>query len=368
VAYEFKLPDLGEGLTEAEIARWLVAEGQSIAEDAPLVEVQTDKTTVEIPSPRAGTVLKILVEEGEIAPVGAVLVVIGEEGEQLLRAVERRDTRADAPAEPLVAVVPPEPVDAVRATPAVRQLARELGVDLVGVHPTGPGGRIQESDVRASAAGSGDGRRVPIRGIRRAIVEQVTRAHREIPAVSFVEECDFTDVDVSLLVPLAIHASARALVEHPDLNARLEGDDIVLYDRVDVGIAVQTDAGLVVPVVRACERLTVEEIAREATRLAAGAREGSLAAEELRDSTFTVTSAGKLGGLLVTPLINYPEVAILGLHRIAERPVVRAGEIVARSMGNVSVTFDHRAVDGVVAAAFCLDVISRLQSGTANAA
>ncbi|HEY6076669.1 MAG TPA: dihydrolipoamide acetyltransferase family protein, partial [Gaiella sp.] len=271
MAYEFKLPDLGEGLTEAEIARWLVAEGQSIAEDEPLVEVQTDKTTVEIPSPRAGMVLKILVEEGQIAPVGAVLVVIGEEGEQLLRAVERRDTRADAPAEPLVAVVPPEPVDAVRATPAVRQLARELGVDLVGVHPTGPGGRIQESDVRASAAGSGDGRRVPIRGIRRAIVEQVTRAHREIPAVTFVEECDFTDVDVSLLVPLAIHASARALVEHPELNARLEGDDIVLYDRVDVGIAVQTDAGLVVPVVRACERLTVEEIAREATRLAEGA-------------------------------------------------------------------------------------------------
>ena len=369
MAYEFKLPDLGEGLTEAEIARWLVAEGQSIAEDEPLVEVQTDKTTVEIPSPRAGTVLKILVEEGEIAPVGAVLVVIGEEGEQLLRAVERRDTRADAaPAEPLVAVVPPEPVDAVRATPAVRQLARELGVDLVGVHPTGPGGRIQESDVRASAAGSGDGRRVPIRGIRRAIVEQVSRAHREIPAVTFVEECDFTDVDVSLLVPLAVHASARALVEHPELNARLEGDDIVLYDRVDVGIAVQTDAGLVVPVVRACERLSVEEIAREATRLAEGARAGTLAAEELRDSTFTVTSAGKLGGLLVTPLINYPEVAILGLHRIAERPVVRDGEIVARRMGNVSVTFDHRAVDGVVAAAFCLDVIARLQSGAADAA
>ena len=369
MAYEFKLPDLGEGLTEAEIARWLVTEGQSIEEDEPLVEVQTDKTTVEIPSPRGGTVLKILVEEGQIAPVGAVLVVIGEEGEQLLRAVERGETRSDAAsAEPIVAVVPPEPVDAVRATPAVRQLARELGVDLVGVHPTGPGGRIQESDVRASAAGSGDGRRVPIRGIRRAIVEQVSRAHREIPAVTFVEECDFTDVDVSLLVPLAVHASAGALVAHPNLNARLEGDDIVLYDRVDVGIAVQTDAGLVVPVVRACEHLSVEEIAREATRLAEGARAGTLAAEELRDSTFTVTSAGKLGGLLVTPLINYPEVAILGLHRIADRPVVRDGEIVVRRMGNVSVTFDHRAVDGVVAAAFCLDVIDRLQSGAAGAA
>ena len=368
MAFEFKLPHLGEGLTEAEIARWLVVEGQSVAEDDPLVEVQTDKTTVEIPSPRAGTVLKILVEEGEIAPVGAVLVVIGEEGEQLLRAVERGEARPDAaPAGPIVAVVPPEPLDAVRATPAVRQLGKELGVELVGLHGTGPGGRIQEADVRA-AAGTSDGRRVPIRGIRRAIVEQVSRAHREIPAVTFVEECDFTDVDVSLLVPLAIHASARALLEHPELNARLERDDIVLYDRVDVGIAVQTEAGLVVPVVRGCERLRVDEIAREASRLAEGARAGTLASEELRDSTFTVTSAGKLGGLLVTPLVNHPEVAILGLHRIADRPVVRDGQIVVRRMGNVSVTFDHRAVDGVVAAAFCLDVIARLQSGGADAA
>ncbi len=367
MAYEFKLPDLGEGLTEAEIARWLVGEGQSVEEDEPLVEVQTDKTTVEIPSPRAGTVLKILVEEGEIAPVGAVLVVIGEEGEQLLRAVERRDSADAAPTEPIVAVVPPEPVDAVRATPAVRQLARELGVELVGLQGTGPGGRIQESDVRA-AAGSSDGRRVPIRGIRRAIVEQVSRAHREIPSVTFVEECDFTEVHLSLLVPLTLHATARALVEHPGLNARVERDDIVLYDRIDIGIAVQTDAGLVVPVVRACERLSVEEIAREATRLADGARAGTLAAEELRDSTFTVTSAGKLGGLFVTPLINHPEVAILGLHRIGERPVVRDGEIVVRRMGNVSVTFDHRAVDGVAAAAFCLDVIARLQSGAAGGA
>ena len=366
MAYEFKLPDLGEGLTEAEIARWLVAEGASIEEDQPLVEVQTDKTTVEIPSPRAGTVLKILVEEGEVAPVGAVLVVIGEEGEQLLRAVEQRGPEA-APAEPLVAVVPPEPVDAVRATPAVRQLAKDLGVELVGLTGTGPNGRIQEADVRAAAGASGD-TRIPIRGIRRAIVEQVSRAHREIPAVTFVEECDFTDVDVALLVPLAIRASAGALREHPALNARFEGESIVLHERVDVGIAVQTDGGLVVPVVRGCERLSVDEIAAEARRLADGARAGSLAAEELRDSTFTVTSAGKLGGLLVTPLINYPEVAILGLHRIAERPVARDGEIVVRRMGNVSVTFDHRVVDGVVAAAFCLDVIARLQSGAAGTA
>jgi pyruvate/2-oxoglutarate dehydrogenase complex dihydrolipoamide acyltransferase (E2) component len=366
VAFEFKLPDLGEGLTEAEIARWLVAEGQHVDEDGPLVEVQTDKTTVEIPSPRAGTVLKILVEEGEIAPVGAVLVVIGEEGEQLLRAVETEE-RSRPASEPIVSVVPPAPVDAVRATPAVRQLAKELGVELVGLRGSGPGGRILDNDVRAAVGGT-EARRVPIRGIRRAIVEQVARAHREIPSVTFVEECDFTGIDVTRLVPLAIHASAAALGRHPVLNARLEGDDIVLFDRVDVGVAVQTDEGLVVPVVRGCERLTVDEIDAEVRRLAEGARTGALSAHELRDSTFTVTSAGKLGGIFVTPLVNHPEVAILGLHRIDERPVVRDGEIVVRRMGNVSVTFDHRVVDGVVAAAFCLEVIGALESETPSVA
>jgi len=190
----------------------------------------------------------------------------------------------------------------------------------------------------------------------------VTRTHREVPAVTFVEECDFTGVDLALLVPLAIHASAGALARFPELNARLEGDDIVLLDRVDVGVAVQTDDGLVVPVVRSCEQRSVEEIAVEVRRLADGARTGSLTAEELRDSTFTVTSAGKLGGLFVTPLVNHPEVAILGLHRIADRAVVRDGQVVVRKVGNVSVSFDHRVVDGARAAGFCLDVIERLQS------
>jgi len=222
-----------------------------------------------------------------------------------------------------------------------------------------------EDDVRAAASATStatDGRRVPVRGIRRAIVEQVTRTHREVPAVTFVEECDFTGVDLALLVPLAIHASAGALARFPELNARLEGDDIVLLDRVDVGVAVQTDDGLVVPVVRGCEQRSVDEIAGEVRRLADGARAGSLTAEELRDSTFTVTSAGKLGGLFVTPLVNHPEVAILGLHRIADRAIVRDGQVVVRKVGNVSVSFDHRVVDGARAAGFCLDVIEQLQS------
>jgi pyruvate dehydrogenase E2 component (dihydrolipoamide acetyltransferase) len=182
-----------------------------------------------------------------------------------------------------------------------------------------------------------------------------------------VEECDFDGVDLALLVPLSIHAVTEALVVYPELNARLVGDEIVLFDRIDIGVAVQTDDGLVVPVVHGCAALSVDDIATEVRRLADGARAGTLSAEELRGSTFTVTSAGKLGGLFVTPLVNHPEVAILGLHRIADRPVVRDGEIVIRPIGHVSVSFDHRVVDGARAAAFCLDVIGRLQSADRDA-
>ena len=208
-----------------------------------------------------------------------------------------------------------------------------------------------------------EGRREPVRGVRRRIVEHLTTAHREIPAVTFVEECDFTDVDVQLLVPLALKAVAESLREFPELNARLEGDEIVYLDRYDLGVAVQTDQGLVVPVVRGCDTAALDELAGETARLAESARAGTLKPEELRGGTFTVTSAGKLGGLLVTPLVNHPEVGILGLHRIAPRPVVRDGEIVVRELGNVSLTFDHRVVDGARAAAFTLAVIQRLQHG-----
>jgi pyruvate/2-oxoglutarate dehydrogenase complex dihydrolipoamide acyltransferase (E2) component len=256
------------------------------------------------------------------------------------------------------------PAAAVRATPAVRRLAQGLGVDLLAVQGTGPQGRITDEDVRRVAGATGEGTRVPVRGVRRLIVEHVTRTHREVPAVTFVEECDFTGVDLSLLVPLSLKAAALSLREFPELNARLEGDEIVLLDRYDLGLAVQTDDGLVVPVVRACDAKSVAEIDTEVQRLADAARAGTLAPEELRGSTFTVTSAGKLGGIFVTPLVNHPEVAILGLHRVGPRPVARDGDVVVRQMGNVSVTFDHRVVDGLRAGAFCLDVIARLQRGT----
>jgi len=367
VAYEFKLPDLGEGLTEGEVARWLVAEGQEIAEDDPLVEIATDKTTVEILSPAAGKVARIFVAEGDVVPVGTVLVVIGEEA---AGAVAPAASSREAPE---IEVVPQVPAASdqgrrVAATPVVRRIAQQLGVDLGSVAGTGPGGRISEDDVRAATKGQTpgqvpEGRRVPIRGIRRRIVEHLGISHREIPAVTFVEECDFTGVDLKLLVPLVLRASALSLKEFPELNARLEGDEIVYLDRYDLGVAVQTEQGLVVPVVRGCDTASLEELAAEVARLAEAARTGSLKPEELRGSTFTVTSAGKLGGLLVTPLINHPEVGILGIHRIGPRPVARDGEVAVRQMGNVSVTFDHRVVDGARAAAFCLDAIRRVESG-----
>jgi pyruvate dehydrogenase E2 component (dihydrolipoamide acetyltransferase) len=349
MAYEFKLPDLGEGLTEGEIARWLVSEGQDVAEDDPLVEIQTDKATVEIPSPAAGTVTSILVEEGNVVRVGTVLIVIGGEpdGERPKPAPEQSA---------------PKPASkGARATPLVRKIAQELGVDLDSVTGTGQQGRITEEDVRNAAGGSADGRREPLRGVRRVIAEHMTRAHREVPPVTWVEECDFSGVDLKVLVPTVLKAVAESLREFPELNARLERDAIVFLDRYDIGVAVQTEQGLVVPVVRDCATRTIEELAADVARLAEGARAGKLKPEELRGSTFTVSSAGKLAGLFQTPIVNHPEVAILSIGRVAPRPVVRDGEIVPAPVGFLSLTFDHRVVDGARAAEFGLDVVRRLE-------
>jgi pyruvate dehydrogenase E2 component (dihydrolipoamide acetyltransferase) len=361
VAYEFKLPDLGEGLTEGEIARWLVSEGQEIAEDDPLVEIQTDKTTVEIPSPAAGVVSQILVEEGAVVPVGTLLVVIGGDAPVAKPDISRGQTPGDVR-------------KGGRATPLVKRMAKELGVELDTVTPTGPGGRITEADVRAAGTDvskgqtPGDvqeGRRERLRGVRRLVAEHTARAHREIPPVTWVEECDFSNVDLKRLVGTTLVACAAALKEFPELNARLEGDEIVYLDRYDLGFAVQTEQGLVVPVVRDVANRSLDDLCSDVERLAQAAREGTLKPEELRGSTFTVTSAGKLAGLFQTPLVNHPEVAILSIGRIAERPVVRDGNVVAAPIGYVAITFDHRVVDGARAAEFGLGVIRRLESPAA---
>jgi pyruvate dehydrogenase E2 component (dihydrolipoamide acetyltransferase) len=384
MAYEFKLPDLGEGVAEGEVARWLVEVGQSVEEDDPLVEIQTDKATVEIPSPAAGRVARILVEPGELVPVGTPLVVIGDEEAGRAEAgdgaadgaevAERGVSRGQTPGRGQEGRE-----RRVQATPLVRKIAAELGVDLGSLIGTGPGGRISEEDVRAAAqavsrgqtpghvpADASDVRRVPLRGVRRRIAHHLAESHREVAAVTVVEECDFTELDgirgERSYLTYVLRAAVSGLRAFPELNATLDGEEIVLWERYDVGIAVQTDEGLIVPVLRGADQKSLDELGAEAARLAEGARAGTLAPEELRGSTFTVTSAGRLGGLFATPLVNYPEVAILGVHRIADRPAARDGEVVVRRMGLLSCTFDHRVVDGARASEFLVRVIEALEA------
>jgi pyruvate dehydrogenase E2 component (dihydrolipoamide acetyltransferase) len=260
----------------------------------------------------------------------------------------------------------------VRATPLVRRLAQELNVDLAALAGTGPQGRITDDDVRQAAIAGGqtpgpvrEGRREALRGVRKRIAEHLTTAHREVPAVTVVDECDFTELDrvrgERSYLPYVLQATVRGLRAVRELNARLEGGEIVFLDRYDLGIAVQTDEGLVVPVLRGADEKSLDDLEAEARRLAETARAGKLKPEELRGSTFTVSSAGKLGGLFATPLVNHPEVGILGVHRAVERPAVRDGEIVVRKVGWLSCTFDHRVVDGARASEFLLTLIERLE-------
>lgn len=397
---DFLLPDLGEGLTEAEIDRWLVSEGDTVAEDDPLVEVITDKATAEIPSPFAGIVSKIHVQAGAIVPVGTALVTIGE------RSVVPRDSAGTGDddgglasgrdAFPSVSSVDESAAGSttVKAMPPVRKLARELGVDLSVVAGSGPEGRILRMDVEAAANGGqpstssteripSGGRREPLRGVRRVIARRMTDAHRIVPPVTHVEECDVTELDATrklanerspeelrlTYMPFIIKAVVTALKDYPALNASLdeEAGEIVFHDRFDIGIAVDTPAGLTVPVVRAADGKRLREIAVDVERLASAARTGTSKAEDLRDATFTISSPGPFGGLMATPIVFHPQSAILGVHRAGERPVVRNGQIVIRKMMNLSITFDHRILDGMTAAKFVLDVAKLLEHPAALA-
>jgi pyruvate dehydrogenase E2 component (dihydrolipoyllysine-residue acetyltransferase) len=334
-----RLADLGEGLTEAEVIRWLVAEGEAVSRDQPLVEVETDKAVVEIPSPIAGTVAGLLVAEGERASVG----------------------------EALVEIVPDPDGPRPRALPRVRALAASLGVDIAGLNPDG--GTVTEEEVRAAAhdaAGGAEesGTRVPLRGVRREIATHMTAA-AAIPTVTVVEECDFSALAHAsspyLHAAAIIEAAGAALAAHPELNATLQDEQLVLHDRCDIGYAVQGPHGLVVPVVRGVRDRTVQELADEVERIVERARSGTIGPQELRGGTFTITDARRLGGLFATPLLNAPQVGILGVHRVAERPVVRDGEVVVRPVGLLSVGFDHRALDGAVASGFLIEVVGRIE-------
>jgi pyruvate dehydrogenase E2 component (dihydrolipoamide acetyltransferase) len=396
--HELRLPDLGEGVTEGEIVDWLVAEGDRIEEDTPLVEVMTDKASVQIPSPVAGTVEAVCVAAGERVAVGTVLLAI--------RVGDPVPSAAGATSPPAPAAVAAPTADAapvaageqrVRALPSTRRLARELGVDITSITGSGHDGRVTADDVRnahaqgvatvgASANGAGTAprphapavgagaTRLPLRGRRRAIAEHLTRA-AAVPTVTFVEEAEFDRLDglrrrleerdgVRLsYLPFVVRAVATALRQMPVLNGHVDEDagEIVLEPHVHVGVAVDTDEGLVVPVVRDAGNLGVRALASAIDELSAAARAGTLRPEQLRGSTFTLTSAGRWGGLVATPLINHPEIAVLGVHRARPRPVVHDGEIVVRTVGNISLTFDHRAVDGVVAARFVKLVIDAIE-------
>jgi 2-oxoisovalerate dehydrogenase E2 component (dihydrolipoyl transacylase) len=366
--YIFKLPDVGEGLAEAEIAAWHVVIGDVVAEDQPLADVMTDKATVELTSPVAGRIAARHGEVGEKRPIGSPLVEFETGGE----------LGAQAPP-PLAAAAPvvSAPVgENPLASPSVRKKARDRGLDLRSIKGSGPGGRIVHADLdpRPPTPASAPGPReaiteVKIIGLRRVIAERMQDAKRRIPHFAYVEELDITaleelrahlneirrkDRPKLTLLPFLMRALVRALPTWPQINARFDDDAGILrqYSAVHIGIATQTPSGLTVPVLRHAETRDLWECAAEIIRLAEAARTGRATREELTGSTITITSLGPLGGIVTTPVINYPEVAIIGVNRIVERPVVRAGQVVVRKMMNLSSSFDHRVVDGWDAAEF----------------
>ncbi|MGZ3569792.1 MAG: dihydrolipoamide acetyltransferase family protein, partial [Thermodesulfobacteriota bacterium] len=430
MAFEFKFPDIGEGLTEGEIVRWLVKEGDEIKEGEPLVEVETDKALAEIPAPRTGVILKILAKEKEVVKVGQVIVVIGEKGETLAAAppkpsvgvvgeLEEAPEEAPAAAEkvpprkaaeevPLRAKVEKEAVrpapakptpagERALATPAIRALARELGVDINKVQGTGPEGRVLEKDLRQAAEAKakpaeevkeikkarkydlyGFVERIPLRGVRRSIAKAMVKSIYTAPHVSAMDDADVTELwrirekekkvaeskGIKLtILPFIIKAVVTGLTDHPYLNATLddENEEIVLKKYINIGLATDTPEGLMVPVVKLAKEKSIFELAQELTQLTEKARNRTIDLADLKGGTFTITNYGAVRGIYGTPIINYPEVAILGVGRIQDRPVIRDGKVVVRKILPLSISFDHRVVDGAEAARFLNTVILRLE-------
>jgi pyruvate dehydrogenase E2 component (dihydrolipoamide acetyltransferase) len=438
MARDFVLPDLGEGLTEAEIRQVLVREGEVVREDAPLLEVETDKATVEIPSPFGGRVDRIHVHPGQTVKVGQVLVSFGEgdapSGTQVTDTLDA--TRKPAPG-PKTGVAesdrarqtPPAPAEPtagrrdgpVPAAPSTRRLARELGVDLRAVNGSGPGGRVTDDDVRAASAGTSTGgaisraaakpaqraasseplvakpltrvatepplprfeqwgpiERQPLSHLRRTIAERMTLSATVIPHVTHFDRADITNLDALIrrnleagqargvtltLTSFLLKAAALALGEHPQFNASLDAaaGELIVKRYINIGVAVATERGLIVPVIRDVAGKPLLEIQRELAALAQRTRDGRATLDDLRGGTFTVTNIGALGGTGAIPIINYPEVAILGVARGREEAVVRDGAIVPRLLLPLSLTFDHRVADGADGARFASAIVRRLE-------
>ena len=427
---DFKLPDIGEGVTEGEIVEWFVGAGDAVGEDDPMVEVMTDKATVTIGAPCDARVERVCFEVGAVARVGQVILTlesdaasnvgaaqrssrppataVGDIQDHLpgaglfgaetgngngggtrrssvrpAAAAQRRAVRTSVAAAGEIAYFQAKPL----ATPATRRLAKDMGVDLRRVRPSGDGGRVTRDDVRGALRGEMTEdrphapleERKPIVGMRRKIAERMHHAKATAAHFTFVEECDASRL-VSLrqqllpeaerqgvrltFLPFVIKAVTRALLRHPVLNSAVDErtNELVYKKYYNVGIATATEAGLMVPVVQNADRLRLFELAKRIERLSRSAQDGTLGPEDLRNSTFTVTSLGKQGGLLATPILNHPEVGILGVHRIKERPVVRDGEIVVGNVMLLSLSLDHRIVDGHVGAAFAYDVIETLEN------
>jgi len=404
-----RVPDLGEGIAEVELVAWHVQPGESIAEDQGLADVMTDKASVEIPSPVAGKVLALGGEVGQMLAVGSDLIrieiddgtatttaapapAVADAPEAIAASANKREGAAATTAAP-PPPPPPTPSPARSgassrplASPAVRALAWELGVDLAGVAATGTAGRITRSDVEtvaarggarpaararapAATAGSDATEAIRIVGLRRRIAQKMQESKRRIPHFTYVEEFDVTELEALrahlnakwgasrgklTLLPFLVRAVVLAVREFPMVNARFDDEAGVVTRHVAVhaGIATQTPAGLVVPVLRDAQAHDLWSSAAEIARLAESARSGKAVRDELSGSTITITSLGKLGGIVTTPVINHPEVAIVGVNRVAERPVIRDGAVVARLLMNLSSSFDHRVVDGADAAAF----------------
>jgi pyruvate dehydrogenase E2 component (dihydrolipoyllysine-residue acetyltransferase) len=379
--FEFKLPDIGEGLAEAEVAKWLVKVGDRVVEDQPVLEMMTDKAAVEIPAPGAGVLVEQRVAEGEVVKIGAVLYVLETEariGGMHEQAAER--PKADASVAPA-----PAPAEAgVLAPPAVRKLARELGVDLVHVRGSGPGGRISADDVKrhASAAPaasvSAAGERIPLRGVRRRMAETMAESAGSIAHVTGFHELDAGEFQTAYrrlradaesagrrfpFDALLVRAAAIALARHPIFNSSLDIEkmELVMHAQANIGVATATPGGLIVPVVADAGARSLDELAAEVDRLAAAAREGRASVADLRGGTFTISNTGAWRGAHGTSLIRPPEVALVAFGRIEEKAVARDGQVVARPMMPMSVTFDHRVIDGAQGLTFALTLRSLIE-------
>src|SRR5437660_7556003 len=412
MAREFKLPDIGEGVHEGEVVKWFVKEGDPIRENDPVVEVMTDKVTVQIPSPVTGKVLQLRAKEGEVVKVGATLVVFGEAGEAAPTNPATAGRPTIVPSAPPKASAPPPPPSSgeALAAPAVRRLAKELTVNLGALRGPGPQGRLPEDDVRRAAAQASAGapaatisrpapapqavrpavpqaassgarggeERIPIHGLRKRIFEKMAKSNVTAAHFTYVEEVDMSQLvhlrehlreaaerkGIKLtFLPFFIKSVLGALKEFPALNSSVDDEhgEIVVKKYYNIGIATATDEGLTVTVVHEADKKDLWGLAKEIERLSNAAREKKLALEDVLGSTFTITSLGKEGGVFATPIINWPEVGILGIHKIEKRPVVRNDQIVVRDMMYLSCSFDHRVVDGHIGAAFVQSVRNSLE-------